>query len=164
MAHILIAGLPGAGKSSYCHWLAEHHGYVHIDVDHCTNDEVVLSLKDQRPGAVVASAKLMRAKGQDVVLDWGFPSERIGQVRNLGYEAIDHWWLGGDEDAAHQSFTARGTVDEATHRVQMQGIHRRWPQLTNLFRSNMIDVISPGPVFMSPEDIYRVMFGDGSHG
>jgi hypothetical protein len=158
MVDLLIAGLPGAGKTTYCQWLRENHGYHHIDVDSGADPDISNRLGDDRPGAVVVTARRIRDKGPNVVLDWGFPPPLLPIVRQLGYEKIELWWFGGDEEAAHQSFTARRTVAEDAHRVQIEGIRRRWTQITKVFDGRMLDVISPGPTFLPPESIYNLMF------
>lgn len=74
MATLLIAGLPVAGKSTYCRWLVQEHGYEHLDSDAQRDDPIIVAVNTGDADAVRNATRLLRSFGPDVVLDWGFPS------------------------------------------------------------------------------------------
>ena len=159
---MMISGLPGAGKSTFCRWLVANHGYVHLDVDHLDEcRELLVLLGDQRPGAADQIVRLLRSMGDDVVLDWGFPPHLLPQVHRLGEAGLSLWWFGGDEGAARESFLARGTVSEAALQVQMTSIHYRWEEIAEVFCGRMLDAIRPGLDYANPDELFAVICSAG---
>lgn len=90
MTLLLIAGLPGAGKSEYCKWLDRDHGHQRVEFD------VQAQLRTSFAGLIGASGNAARARdavrrlselGPSVVLEWGLatddddPHHRMGGLR-----------------------------------------------------------------------------------
>lgn len=123
---LLIAGIPATGKSHFGRWLRREHGYVHVDIDEISrlqNLGLAPALKaclQASNGAALVSA--LRALGTHVVLDWGFPPERLDVVREMKREGVEIWWFDGDRAEARKQFVARGTVPVSALDIQMQKI------------------------------------------
>lgn len=82
--HLLVSGIPGAGKSTFARWLGVEYSFHHVDIDF-----------DRYPDA---SAWLKMPR---VVVDWGFPPNCLPFVRDLVANGFSHWWFDGDRQAAH---------------------------------------------------------------
>jgi shikimate kinase len=63
---LLIAGLPGSGKSQFCRWLAQEHDFAHIetDVDPVLNE---LAAKDLR--VVLSAATDLQGRAPKVAVE-----------------------------------------------------------------------------------------------
>lgn len=86
---LLIAGIPGTGKSQFARWLVQSHGFAHFDVDN--------------PSHRGRSVDRWLAQ-QRLVIDWGFPVSELQTVEWLVERGVSHWWFDGDRDAAAESF------------------------------------------------------------
>jgi len=161
MAHVLIAGLPGTGKTDFSHWLHTTHGYVHIEVDTALESDAAVQLLLHRDVFNVLSvAESLKARGPDVVLDWGFVPSLLGRVRQLIRTGFEPWWFTGDEDAARQSFLANGVAPERLFDLQLADIHASWPRIEKVFDSRILNVLGSNPdgfACLSPEEILETM-------
>lgn len=152
---ILISGIPGTGKSRFAKWLHDNHGFVHHDVDDLQG--------------VPSTAWLLQ---QDrLIVDWGFPanepslSRATAIIQSWISVGVEHWWFDGDREAALESFLHRNTVSKRAWDIQLKGINQNWPEIAALFPPNRrLSVISPGPAYLSDEEIFRVIFrGKGDY-
>lgn len=147
---ILLAGIPGTGKSYFAQWLVEVHGFVPHTADFAGPPSLEVLLRDPR-----------------VVLDWGFPAADpnfvpcLQFVKQLIANGFEHWWFDGDRDAALQSYLQRGDVPKANWDVQVPGIEQHWAEISALFKDRQLNVISAGPTHTLPEEIFRQMFPRG---
>ena len=161
MTALLIAGLPGAGKSPFCRWLALKHDFVYIETDRLFGqDGVVDALAADDLEMVVAAARKLKESGPKVTLEWGFRPTFLRQVRAVIGEGFDPWWFGGDELAARQSYTRRVHDAPSAMRafeVQLAAIHEAWLDIEGVFDGRMLHVISAGPTYMQTEEIYRTI-------
>jgi len=107
---LLIAGLPGAGKSHFCRWLAAECEFAYIETD---SDPVIDALAARNLRVVVAAASELKDRGPNVALEWGFRPTFLPQVRAVVDIGFDPWWFGGNEAAARRSYsTAFGVSPE----------------------------------------------------
>jgi hypothetical protein len=152
---LLIAGLPGAGKSQFCGWLAQEHGFAHIETD---VDGVVTALAANDLRVVLAAATELKERAPEVALEWGFRPEFLPQVRAVIGAGFDPWWFGGSEAAARRSYARRVRRDHGAMRAfetQLAAIRREWAGIAEAFEGHILPVVDLGPTFMPPEDIYR---------
>ena len=143
--HILIAGVPGTGKSTFARWLVSEHGYTR-----CPSGE--------EPGAnFLQDIDEGRRESDKVVIDWGFPLGMLNTVRSLIASGVEHWWFDGDREAALEAFLARTghPATKAAWDVQLANIEAHWNDLVSTFEGRMLDVISPGPVHLSNEERWK---------
>src|SRR5271157_4492309 len=134
MGYLLIAGLPGTGKTEFSRWLAETHQYVHIEVDAALETDPAVQLLLHRDVFNVGGvAENLKARGPDVVLDWGFVPSLLGRVRQLVRAGFEPWWFTGDEGAARQSFLESARAPEGLFDLQLADIHASWPRIEKVF-------------------------------
>ncbi len=142
MAHLLIAGIPGAGKTSFSRWLSDTYGYVHIEVDVAVEEDPLIQLLLHRDVLNVQGvAESLISRGPDVVLDWGFVPTLLGRVRQLVRKGFEPWWFTGDEEAARQAFSAAGKAPQELFDLQLQDIDSSWPRIEKVFRGHILRVI-----------------------
>ena len=86
---LLISGQPGAGKSTYCQWLSEKHGYVHVETDAEWRAWGPL-LTDPEFRSAVEIRNRLRQLGPNVAFEWGFlgPTRSTWDV-DLGFSWSD---------------------------------------------------------------------------
>jgi len=156
---LLIAGIPAAGKSHFCAWLAEHHGFVHVDPERpgCLDELSITgawgqALREDDPTELLSA---LRALGPRVVLDWGFPPHRIDFVEELKAIGVTLWWFDADHGRAREEFIRRRIVSQAALEIQMPAIQKRWDQLRELFHPNIIRVLDSAGQRLDSNDIWQ---------
>jgi hypothetical protein len=168
-AFILVWGVSGAGKSSYCNWLAQR-GYLYLD-----NDTVAQRINDGTASPLERRWWAMRVEqvttrdfvnaiaGQRVVVEFGArPDERslvqLSLFLDLGASA---WWFEGDRAAARESWLDREVrVDEEFWRIQTEWVDFAWLRIAEILRSRIVRTIGPGRAYLTEAQIDRLMFGD----
>jgi hypothetical protein len=159
VALLLISGLPGAGKSCYCRWLAEEHNYVHWGTD--AKWDEWRQLISVRPNLASATAicNAVRRLGTNVAVEWGYSPGNLPLVKLLGQTGFELWWFAGDEEAARQSWLLRPVVlDQVLFDTQMAAIHKAWPSIEAAYPGRVLETVTPGPIYMDNAEIYRQMF------
>jgi hypothetical protein len=119
VALLLITGIPGTGKTTLGNYLAEHHGFRHLDF------ETGALARFWRFGERGFRARLAAAKRRtrNIVVTWGFvPDSQLDMVRAMRSLGFDWIWLDGDRAAARRAFIARGTVSVQMLDAQMERI------------------------------------------
>lgn len=95
--HLLIAGVPCAGKSQFCRWLQEHHGFQHIDTDGTPNPIDALGLRSAWDAGFSGNAEGFVAAVRDlrrpIAFDWGYPPRCHAVVERLKAAGMELWWL-----------------------------------------------------------------------
>ena len=156
---LLIAGIPATGKSNFGCWLEREHRYVHVDIEKPSRRQILgldpAWTKFCQTNDVAEFVSALQALGTHVLLDWGFPPERLDLVREMKREGVEIWWFDGDRAEARKQFVARGTVPVSKLDCQMQKIESHRPDILDLFGSNQIDVIHSSGRWMPPEEIWR---------
>ena len=96
---IFIAGVPATGKSWLGQWLAEKHGYIHIDAERDrgadlegagVRNEWNQLISTGRAGTFV---KAIRRLPNPVIVNWGFPTRYLYVVSALQAEGLQAWWF-----------------------------------------------------------------------
>lgn len=133
--HLLVAGIPASGKTTFARWLVRHYGYVR-----CPSGE--------EPGpAFSTEIAEARSAHADVVIDWGFAISDLPKVSALIADGVQGWWFDGDHGAALAAFLARRGHPGAKTAwdTQIASIDKHWDEIEPLFRGRVLKVIYSGP-------------------
>lgn len=160
--NVLVCGIPGSGKTTYCEWLAREKKFLHLDFDQLLNGNgtplklSLVALLRRNPKDFVEE---LSRKSQLTVIDWGFPMESLPVVHFLKESGFTIWWFDGDRAAARRAFANRGTVSMEAFQAQMESIKRHWSQIEEVVGGNVIMSIGVGPTHVTAERIFAEMFG-----
>lgn len=154
VAHVLIAGIPGTGKSEFARWLVRHHRFVRCPASEEPSHNFVREVNE----ALVRHPR--------VVIDWGFPANKPALTTCLRFieswinQGVRAWWFDGDRNAALESFLARGTVSKADWDNQLAGINANWTEIEAAFAEHILDVVSAGPTYLKDQEKFQLVFPD----
>lgn len=144
LPHIFVAGIPATGKSWLGNWLEDRQGYVHIDAerDGGARFDRINSRAGWEHLVQVGHADLFMAavarSQRPVVLNWGFPTQRLYVVSALKAAGIRPFWLGADREHARAAFIDRGGIDVQFFDRQMDDIDREWLRIQEVFGARVI--------------------------
>ncbi len=145
---MILWGIPGAGKSTFARWLADHKGFTHAETDQ---------------GAAAAIQHVAAAQpGQPVVWEYGMwvqpdTVETVHKLKSFGAEPL---WFDGDRHAAFQAWrneniTSNRPYPDQLWRDVVQKIIDNWLLVEQLFGpERILRTIESGPTHISPETIY----------
>lgn len=146
MKHILLAGIPGTGKTTMGNYLKNNYGFAHYDFE----DLETLRLYTQDKAGFVTNS-LAQDK---VVISWGFMpyghTEHVLEIKRRGFEII---WLDGNREVAFREFMKRGTVSEKAYRNQMENIETSG--VVEKIQPRIINTFDDDGQFRKPIDIAR---------
>jgi hypothetical protein len=158
---LFVAGVPATGKSWFGQWLAEKHGYIHIDVEktggadfdragvHSEWDELIST------GCATRFVTAVRKLPNPVVVNWGFPTRYLYVVSALQAEGVPTWWLHAQRNPARQAFVKRGGIDPVYFDLQMADIEREWLLIASVFRPRIVEGLRPDGSQRTPKEIWR---------
>lgn len=114
---ILIAGIPGTGKTTLGNFLEKNYKYVHVDME-----------ENHRTSEILADTDVFIQKhfsgGKDIVVTWGFSpdQETIDVVNKLHTFGFKIFWFDGNHDSARKATTDRVGFDEQVLQKQMNSL------------------------------------------
>ena len=159
--NLFIAGVPATGKSWLGQWLADEHGYIHIDAErdagadfdcvgvHSEWDELIST------GRASKFVNAIRRLPNSVVLNWGFPTRYLYVVRALQVEGFCVWWFHAPRNLARRAFVARGGIDPSYFDKQMADIEREWILIKYVFGPCIVEGLRSDGSQRTPEEIWR---------
>jgi hypothetical protein len=161
--HLLISGIPASGKSTFCRWLEENKGFLHLKVE----EDGVLD----RYGLATAWATLFDASAsaapfvqslekfkRPVAIDWGFPPEHLNTVRKLFDGGVMLWWFAADWAVARRKFVERGGKGPVeVFDIQIEKIDAVLPEINTLFRSHKEYTLPSTGIYTPPETVWKSM-------
>lgn len=154
---LLISGIPGSGKTSFCRWLDVVQGYRHVEVD--TEEDKALHsalvLGDRLRLAQVVSK--MRNEDIPTVIDWNLPPSRLKSAQRLRDMGASIWWFDGDRATAAGIVVQRGNLSLPAFERQMLEIDESWLDIRAVFARRILRVLEPGPAFETPQAIFERM-------
>jgi hypothetical protein len=161
--HLLISGIPVSGKSTFCRWLEEKKGFLHLDVekpgvlDRHGLAQAWNTLFDANRTAPFIDA--LDSFNRPVVIDWGFPPEHLNTVRLLSEAGVMLWWFAPDWAVARRKFIARGNAKGhvAVFDIQLRKIEAALPDIKALFGSHMEYTLPSTGIYTPPETIWKKM-------
>jgi len=96
---LFVAGVPATGESWLGQWLAQEHGYVHIDAERVGGEDFdragIHSEWDYliSTGRAAKFVEALARLSKPVVIDWGFPTWLLYVIRALQAEGVQAWWI-----------------------------------------------------------------------
>jgi hypothetical protein len=161
--HFLISGIPASEKSTFCRWLEEKKGFLHLNVE---EDGVLnrhglaaewLALFGASASAAPFTDSLDRA-GRPVVIDWGFPPECLNTVRKLSEGGVMLWWFAADWAVARRKFIERGGKGPVEgFDIQIRKIEAALPEINALFGSHVEYALPSTGHYTPPNKIWESM-------
>jgi hypothetical protein len=160
--HFLISGIPASGKSTFCRWLEEKKGFLHLDIE----KPGVLDRYGLAPawnalfGASASAAPLIEALNRfnhPVAIDWGFPPECLDSVRKLFDGGVMLWWFAADWAVARRKFELRRYLHMQDFDIQIRKIEAALPEIKALFRSHVEYALPSTGIYTPPDQIWESM-------
>ena len=167
---LVISGVPASGKSSYCKWLTSR-GWVFINHDRA--NQATRQIDQTWWGLVISGraavfVQVVATEQGNVVLEFGFPTDLLPQVRELKAAGAQHWWFELDHQTARQAFIARNDewtlqgrqdlvipvlyFDQYVHDITAHG-----DEIRKLFAPKIIETLQPDGKRLTDEEIHRVI-------
>ena len=160
--HLLISGIPASGKSTFCRWLEEKKGFLHLNVE----KPGVLDRHDlatpwnalfDATGTAALFIDALEKFKRPVVIDWGFPPEHLNAVRKLSNAGVMLWWFAADWAVARRKFKERGTLPLELFDIQIEKIDAVLPEINTLFQSHKEYTLASTGIYTPPETIWKSM-------
>jgi len=154
--HFLISGILAAGKSTFCRWLEEKKGFLHLDVVKSgVLDKHGLALAWNALFGVDATAapfiKALEKFKRPVVIDWAFPPEHLDAVRKLFDGGVMLWWFAADWAVAKRKFQLRRYPHVQYFDIQIRKIEAALAEIKALFGSH-VEYALPSSGIYPPSD------------
>jgi hypothetical protein len=164
---ILLWGVSGAGKSTYCRWLRDTHGYVFVEHDEAAGAGGVRSQADKDwiamcSGQIPPIGFVQQRRREATVVEVGFRpgAGTLTLLRELIDAGSSAWWFDGDRDGALDNWRRRDKpIDDAFWRVQLGYVDRHWAEIAELFRARIVRSVGPRGATLSAELLDRLIFG-----
>jgi hypothetical protein len=157
---LLIAGIPGTGKSTFGKWLQTEQGFVHIDLETDHLDQMGLRKAWEAfwPSRDLSSFPNQLARlSKPVVLDWGFPPLLLSAVANLKSAGADLCWFEGDRISARAlCVKTKGPSAAAAFDFQIARIASAWALIAPLF-GKIIQTVGPGGEIKQPAEVWDMI-------
>ncbi len=162
--HLLISGIPASGKSTFCRWLEEKKGFLHLDVEIAG----VLERHDLAVGwqalfgagaSAFAFLEALEKFKRPVAINWGFPPEHLPAVRKLFEGGVMLWWFAADWAVARRKFAERGLDKDPIEvfDIQIQKIKDALPEINALFGSHVVYALPSTGIQTPPDKIWKSM-------
>jgi hypothetical protein len=160
--HLFVSGIPTSGKSTFCRWLEEKKGFLHLDVEKpgiLERNDLATAWNDLfRVGASAARFfAVLEGFQRPVVLDWGFPPERLDVVRKLFDAGVMLWWFAADWAVARRKFKERADPPLHYFDIQIRKIQAALPEINALFRSHVVYALPSTGIYTPPDKIWDSM-------
>ena len=165
-SELLITGIPGSSKSTFCRWLRDNHGFAFVNMESEPSSSESLDAANLRFAweAGLACGDLgefvegVRSKAP-IVLEWGFPVGSSKIVFALIHAGIEGWWFDGDRLTARERFVERNTVPVISFDLQYQNISGNWSLIEKMFRNRVIKAAQSDGSILPPEKIFQIIKG-----
>jgi hypothetical protein len=160
--HFIISGIPASGKSTFCRWLEEKKGFLHLDVekpgvlDRHGLASAWATLFDVSTSAVPFIEALDKFN-RPVAIDWGFPPECLNTVRKLFEGGVMLWWFAADWAVARRKYKERADPPLHYFDIQIPKIQATLPQINVLFGSHVEYALPSTGIYRPPDKIWESM-------
>jgi hypothetical protein len=160
--HFLFSGIPASGKSTFCRWLEEKKGFLHLDIEKSgVLDRYGLTtswnaLFDESTTAALFTKALDECK-RPVVIDWGFPPECLDTVRKLFDGGVMLWWFAADWAVARRKFQLRRYPHVQDFDIQIQKIKVALPEINAVFGPHKEYALPSTGIYPPPGQLWKSM-------
>ncbi len=159
---LVLSGCPAAGKSTFASWLAGHHGFHWIDVEH---DVPKMPREFQRvwgetqahPTPTNIAHWMQQLTWPRVIWDWSFAPGNWPVAEAIKAAGGVLWWFDAPFDVARAKFAERGRGSVEEFDQQMSQICQFTPQLTQVFAPNQLQTLLANGQHLEPTVIYQAM-------
>jgi hypothetical protein len=160
--HFLISGIPASGKSTFCRWLEEKKGLLHLNVeeDGVLDRHGLATAWDTLLDASTMAAPFTQALdkfNRPVAIDWGFPPEHLDAVRKLFEAGVMLWWFAANWAVARRKFQLRRYPHVQYFDIQIRKIEAALPEINTLFGSHKEYTLPSTGIYPSPDKIWKSM-------
>ena len=160
--HFLISGIPASGKSTFCRWLGEKKGFLHLDVEKpgVLDRYGLATAWDALFGASTSAApfiEVLEKFKRPVVIDWGFPPEHLNTVRKLFEGGVMLWWFAADWAVARRKFQLRRYPHVQDFDIQIRKIEAALPDTKALFETHVEYALPSTGIYTPPDKIWESM-------
>ena len=162
--HFLISGIPASGKTTFCKWLEQEKGFLHLDLEKpgVLDRHGLVTAWNALFDAGTSATPFVQALGtfnRPVVIDWGFPPEHLNAVRKLFDGGVMLWWFAADWAVARRKFIARGNAKGpvAVFDIQILKIEAALPEINALFGSHKEYTLPSTGIYPPPNKIWKSM-------
>jgi|ERR1041385_2513067 len=149
----LFSGIPAAGKSEFCRFLARDYSFAHYDLECFPRGWPHPELKelwDRDPADFVRQLSSTHAR---VALDWGFPPGCRAIVEELLRGGVRLIWFSADIGQARLRFIERGGIDVANFDRQVDEIART--DLPHALEAIEIETLNSNGDFLGRDEIFH---------
>jgi len=161
-AILLVSGIPGTGKSTFCGWVKREKGFIHLEFDKLlegkgSSEELsLMAILNSRGSRAFVDE--LRKLDKKVAVEWGFHPNNLPQVREMVEAGAEAWWFDGDRPAAREAFrNVKGAAKLPAFDQQVARIAAAWTGISALFQSRILKVVRSGPSHVTPEQIWQEM-------
>jgi len=160
--HFLISGIPASGKSTFCRWLEEKKGFLHLDVEkpgvlHRYGLATAWNAMFDAGGSAAPFIDALEKMKRPVVIDWGFPPEHIHAVRKLFDSGVMLWWFAADWAVARRKSQPRRFPHVQDFDIQIRKIEATLPEINAIFRSHKEYTLPSTGIYPPPDQIWESM-------
>jgi adenylate kinase family enzyme len=112
---LLIAGIPGTGKTTVGQALENDYDFVHLDFEKLNVNEFIAT-----------DFEVLSECGSRVVITWGFvpATTEIAAIKKLRQKGFALVWFDGNRKAARRDFIKRGDVPADLLDLQLARINQ----------------------------------------
>lgn len=143
MKPIIVAGLPGVGKSRFTSWLLSK-GWTVLEGD--VADTWDRDVHDAWDAALAGSDSALEAyadkQAVGLVIEWGFLRDNLSTVQEMVERGYPFWFLDGDRDAAFVQWQeVHPDDDPACFEVQVEGLAEINQEISDLFGARRLWIL-----------------------
>ena len=157
---IHVSGIPATGKSTFCRYLAEIHGFAHYDMECFPRGWPYLDLYASWSSSPQEFVHELERHHKRSVIDWGFPIQARHIVDELQRAGVKLIWFSGNLQRARETFVERGGIDVSLFDKQVAQI--QGAKLPNGLGARVVDALGTMDGYRNCEDLLCDIFTDST--
>jgi hypothetical protein len=156
---LLITGLPGSGKSEFAEALHDL-GWTFLEGDRADRwpDDVHDAWDRALDGDDAGLLDVARRNPGGLVIEWGFPADRLPTIKSLISRGYECWYFDGDRAAAFEAWrNAKPTRPEGWFHEQVDGLAAIQHRIEEVFGARRTMTIEAGPIHVSTDNLVELI-------